>query len=45
MQRITANQVLIRFTLRLVATLLAASALVFWCGGFGKLLEYINDLF
>jgi hypothetical protein len=39
------NPILIRFTLWLVAAMLAVSAFLFWGGGPAQLLEYINDLF
>jgi hypothetical protein len=45
MEKITMNPFLIRFTLWLAGSILAASALVFCSGGFAQVLEYLNDLF
>jgi len=45
MYRITQNPVLARITLWLAALILAASAWLFWEGGLGRLVEYLNDLF
>jgi hypothetical protein len=45
MYRITSNPILVRFTLWLVAALLALSVFLFWGGGLAQLLENINDLF
>ena len=45
MLRLTMNPILIRFTLWLVAAMVAVSAFLFWGGGFTRLLECINDIF
>jgi hypothetical protein len=45
MERITMNPAVVRFTLWLAASILAASVLVFCSGGFAQVLEYLNDLF
>jgi len=45
MYRIQANPILYRITLWLAAVVLVISAWLFWDGGLGRVVEYLNDLF